>query len=147
MRKPSFVYGACAAVLAAASAGCNVRPITSFVELLLIPPRAIPIVNNNAVAAPGQAILLDASNSGVVLGDDTFRNALASNLLFNWTIVAATESATGQQIPLANTGAVLQNGTSSQVTFSAQIPADYQVSLTLTSPLATGQAFVIVRIQ
>lgn len=133
------------AVLGAA-AGCNTGPFTDALLNVLILPRAIAVVPNNEFINPGQTVVLDGSQSGVLLGNGSFLSATQANLTFSWTIVNAIDRATNMEIPLGGTGATLNFPNSSVPTFSANTPADYNIRLTVTSGTLTGSNLAGVRV-
>ncbi|MCK6455077.1 MAG: hypothetical protein L6Q92_00905 [Phycisphaerae bacterium] len=126
--------------------GCTIEPITDLFLNLAIPPQAIAIPPAPEIINPGQVVFLDGAQSGVLLGGGDFLDAVESGLSFTWTILSATDRATGQPIDLGTTGAALMNANSSQATFSANTSADYLIELKVTTAGRTGMMTFIVRV-
>jgi hypothetical protein len=142
--------GVCAVPIVAAvglaSAGCNVQILTSFAQLIYIQPQAVASAPANEVANPGQQVLLDGSQSGIRLGNGTFLPATAIGMTFDWQIIAALDTTTGQNITPIPADAQLSNVNTSQTTFSATTLADYNIQLTVSNGVYTGSATTGVRV-
>ncbi len=128
------------------AAGCNVQPLTAFAALIYIRPQAVAQAPSNEIANPDQSITLDGSSSGILLGNGTFLPATTINMTFTWEIIAALDTATGEDIIPIPADASLSNANTSQTSFKATTLADYNIQLTVTNGVYSDTAITGVRV-